>query len=284
MNTNSNTYTVIYATVLVVLVAAVLAYVSTSLKDTQQRNIDIETKQSILLSVNLAQGVDKADDKATYIEKEYDKYITDSYIVNAQGDKIEGDAFKVVLKEQFDIMRQANPDVSLLKLPVFVCTMDDGRRIDILSIYGAGLWGPIWGYVSVEQDYKTVYGATFAHKGETPGLGAEISTPHFSSQYKGKELFDGNTFTPIAVVKGGAQKGSLHEVDAISGGTITSHALQNTMTSWLEYYLPYFEKQKEANKKNVVEIFTPTDTLTIQVGNEVDVVEDKENDTKEESK
>ena len=176
MNTNSNTYTVIYATVLVVFVAAVLAFVSTSLKDKQQRNVDLETKQSILISVNLATDADQVKDKASYIEKEYNKYITDSYIVNSKGEKIAGNAFDVDLKTQYDIMRLGGKSEDL-KLPVFVCTTKDGKRVEVFPAYGAGLWGPIWGYVSIMDDYNTVYGAFFGHKSETPGLGGEVATP-----------------------------------------------------------------------------------------------------------
>lgn len=244
MNTNSNTYTVIYATVLVVLVAAILAFVSTTLKDKQQRNIDLETKQSILTSVNLATKADEAKDKAAYIEKEYSKYITDSYVVDEQGNKVAGDAFKISRKEQYDRMRLA--EGKNLRLPVFVCTLDNGEKIEIFSVYGAGLWGPIWGYVSVKSDYSTVYGANFGHKGETPGLGAEIATPWFQKQFQGKELFDNGTFCSITVKKGGATPGNKHEVDAISGGTITSRSLDTTIRNWFDYYMPYIQKQLAA--------------------------------------
>ena len=141
-------------------------------------------------------------------------------------------------------MKQANPDVSKLTLPVFVCTLDDGSKVEIFPIYGAGLWGPIWGYVSLKDDYNTIYGATFLHKGETPGLGAEIATPNFSNQFIGKSIFDGGSLVSVTVVKGGAPEGSAHEIDAISGGTITSRALENAIRQWLEYYEPYLEKQK----------------------------------------
>lgn len=244
MNTNSNTYTVIYATVLVVFVAAVLAFVSTTLKDKQQRNVDLETKQSILTTVNLASKADEVKDKAAYIEKQYSKYITDSYIVNEAGDKISGDAFTVNLKEQYDKMRLSS-DKGLL-LPVFVCTLDNGERIEIFPNYGAGLWGPIWGYISLKSDYNTVYGAYFSHKSETPGLGAEIATPRFQKQFEGKEIFDGSSFCSVTIKKGGATPGNKHEVDAISGGTITSRSLDSTIRSWFDYYLPYIEKQKAA--------------------------------------
>lgn len=246
MNTNSNSYTIIYSTVLVILVAVVLSFVALTLKERQQKNVDTETRQSILMSVNLAKDADKAENKNQYIETEYNKYITESFLVNAKGEKLEGDAFSLSLKSQYDIMKQANPDASKLTLPVFVCTTDNGKRVEIFPIYGAGLWGPIWGYLSLEDDFNTVYGATFLHKGETPGLGAEIATEHFSGQFVGKTIFDGNSFTSIAVVKGGAPDDDIHGVDAISGGTITSNAVQRTIAQWLGYYLPYIEKQKAA--------------------------------------
>lgn len=252
MNTNSNTYTVIYATILVVLVAAVLAYVSTSLKGRQQRNVDLETEKSILMSVNLAQDADNAKDKAAYIEKEYKKYITDSYLVNAKGEKVKGDAFSVTLKSQYDIMRMPEPDLDRLTLPVFVCTLDNGKKVQIFANYGPGLWGPIWGYISVEDDFSTIYGATFGHKGETPGLGAEIATTSFSDQFKGKSIFDGSTFSSILIMKGGAKKGSTNQVDAISGGTITSRSLQENIRKWFGYYLPYIEKQKKVEENKEV--------------------------------
>ncbi|HIT48042.1 MAG TPA: NADH:ubiquinone reductase (Na(+)-transporting) subunit C [Candidatus Coprenecus stercoripullorum] len=269
MNTNSNTYTIIYSTIMVVVVAVVLAYVSISLSGRQQANVETETRQSILYSVNLAREADQAKDKNSYIETEYKKYITDSYLVNAQGDRIEGDAFPLALasglKSQYDIMKQSNPDVSRLTLPVFVCTTEKGERVEIFAIYGAGLWGPVWGYISLNDDYNTVYGATFGHKGETPGLGAEIATPHFSDQFKGKCIFDGNTFTSVSVIKGGAPEGDIHGVDAISGGTITSRAVDNTIRQWFSYYLPYIEKQKAA--KAQAEAITPNTEDNHEEGN-----------------
>lgn len=264
MNTNSNTYTVIYATILVVVVAAVLAFVSVSLSGRQNANVATETRQSILSSVNLAKDADQAKNKNSYIEAEYNKYITDSYLVNANGDKVEGEAFPLALasglKSQYDIMKQADPDVAKLTLPVFVCTTDDGSRVEIFPVYGAGLWGPIWGYISLKDDYSTIYGATFLHKGETPGLGAEIATDWFSGQFKGKSIYDGDNMVSVSVVKGGAPEGDIHGVDAISGGTITSRSLEKAIRQWFEYYKPYFEKQKAA-KAQAEAAAEPTNTV-----------------------
>ena len=113
MNTNSNTYTIIYSTIMVVIVAAVLAYVSVSLSGKQQANVNTETRQSILSSVNLGQGADEASDKNAYVEQEFNKYITDSYLVDAQGNKVEGDAFSLALtaglKSQYDSLSSSAP-------------------------------------------------------------------------------------------------------------------------------------------------------------------------------
>lgn len=265
MNTNSNTYTVIYATILVVVVAAVLAFVSVSLSSRQNANVATETRQSILSSVNLAKDADQAKNKNSYIDAEYNKYITDSYLVNVQGDKVEGDAFPMALasglKSQYDIMKQAKPDVSKLTLPVFVCTLDDGSRVEIFPLYGAGLWGPIWGYISLKDDYSTIYGATFLHKGETPGLGAEIATAHFSGQFPGKTIFDGDNLVSVSIVKGGAPEGDIHGVDAISGGTITSRSLEKAIRQWLEYYKPYLEKQLAAKAQAQAAAESTTNTV-----------------------
>src|SRR5574344_108381 len=268
MDTNKNLYTVIYATVLVVLVAAILAFVASSLKSKQQTNIDIEKQMSLLKAVGLAEEAEAQADKTTYIENEFAKYMTSSLLVNYKGEAseeiksdasdkegiVKSPAFKIDLKAQYDLMKEiaAAPEEqkealrAKLQLPVFECTLPSGEKLYLFSCYGAGLWGPIWGYVAVNDDFNTVYGASFGHKSETPGLGAEISTDKFGQQFAKKQLFDNSTFTSINIMKGGATPGSLHEVDAISGGTITSKSLDATIKNWLEFYLPYIEKCKKA--------------------------------------
>ncbi len=211
MDTNKNLYTIVYSTILVVVVAVVLALASYLLKDRQQRNVAIETKMMILKSVNLAKDASKADDKPTYIEQEYSKFITDSSIT--EGDKT---------------------------LPLYICRMENQEKYYIVKLHGAGLWGPIWGYISFKSDLSTIYGAVFAHKGETPGLGAEISTARFSDQFIDKTIFEGENFVSVSVVKGGAATGN-HEVDAISGGTITSKAVEAMLKSCIGDYLNFFK-------------------------------------------
>ena len=212
MDTNNNTYTVIYATVMVVIVAALLALASYLLKDRQQRNVALETKQQILKSVKLGQDAETADDKATYIEGLYDKHIAETKVTSGAEE-----------------------------LTLYICTIESGEKLYIIPVHGTGLWGPVWGYVALKSDFNTIYGATYDHKGETPGLGAEIATPEFTKQFEGKQIFTNGEFKSILVVKGGADTGSTNEVDAISGGTITSKAVEDMLFKSIGHYLEYFK-------------------------------------------
>ena len=236
MDTNKNSYTIIYSIVMVVLVAAVLAFVSLSLKDKQNENISNEKKQYLLASVGL--GADA----------NFDQVITEAIVVDGNGkvvntatsDIAKSEAFNISTSEQTSLMKDGAPKEEL-RLPVFIADLPDGSQAYIFSAYGAGLWGPIWGWVSLKTDLSTVVGVKFDHSGETPGLGAEIATPKFAGQFTGKEMFTEGEFTSIAIVKGGAKEGSTNEVDAISGGTITSKALDASIRMWMEAYLPYIK-------------------------------------------
>jgi len=233
MDTNKNLYTVIYATIMVVVVAVVLALASYLLKERQQRNIEIEKKQMILKSAHLAADVDKAKDMATYIEDEYDKYITDT-TVNSSGQT----------------------------LPLFICRVGS-ESYYIVPLHGTGLWGAIWGYLTLRGDLNTVYGTVFDHKGETPGLGAEITTNGFADQFIDKKLFDGDDFKSIQVVKGGNSQGNPHQVDAISGGTITSKGVEAMLKNCISQYLEYFKTLRVNNIPASDTLFAPvTDTLS----------------------
>jgi len=224
---------------MVILVAAVLSFTAIQLKPRQDKNVEVEKKLDILKSVNLEGNYKEAGDKNTYVESLYDKYITDSYVINSVGTKREDvKAFDVNLKQEL-----AKP-VEERNLPIFVCTHDNGQENYIIPVLGKGLWGPIWGYVALEKDYNTIYGAVFAHKSETPGLGAEIDTKWFQAQFIGKKLFDDKqNFTSIKIVKGGADPNSNNSVDAISGGTITSVALEKTIKECLGSYEKYFKSK-----------------------------------------
>jgi len=231
MDRNSNVYTFIYASVMVILVAAILSFAAFNLKPFQAKNVEIEKKQNILASVNIA---------ATAVDAEqiYSEKIVNSYIVNSKGEKVDGDAFTV------DLKKERAKQVEDRQLPVFECNIDGNLKY-ILPLYGAGLWGPIWGYISVDSDMNTIFGATFDHQGETPGLGAEIATKPFQEQFAGKTIFDSNgEFYSIIVAKSNETAPAEHKVDAISGGTITSKGLQNMVMDDLGAYKAFFNQKK----------------------------------------
>ncbi len=236
MDTNKNSYTIIYSIVMVVIVAAVLAFVSLSLKDKQNENISNEKQQYLLASVGLG-----ADANFAEVIKEAIVVDGNGKVVNtATSDIAKSEAFNISTSEQTALMKNGAPKEDL-RLPVFIADLPDGSKAYIFSAYGAGLWGPIWGWVSLKTDLSTIAGVKFDHSGETPGLGAEIATPGFSGQFAGKEMFNNGEFISIAIVKGGAKEGSTNEVDAISGGTITSKALDASIRMWMEAYLPYIK-------------------------------------------
>lgn len=218
MNRDSNAYTIIYASVMVLLVAIVLAVTSQSLKSFQNENEANDKRQQILSSINV---------KATPAEAEgeYNKYITDAFLINPQGEKVEGDAFAI------DVLKAFRQNV----YPVFVANVNGSTKY-IMALYGAGLWGPIWGYIAVDDDKNTIFGADFSHQGETPGLGAEIVNPSFSNQFVGKKLFYDGAFKSVAVVKPGKSVAGQDYVDGISGGTITSQGVDLMLYSSLAGY------------------------------------------------
>lgn len=221
MNKNSNIYIILYATVMVVVVATLLAVAALSLKDRQNANMLGEKKQAILSSL----AADGAD---------YDEYVS-AYAVDAEGRRIENVSADEALQLLFDLKGAFEKGT----YPVFEA--GDGRIV--LPVIGTGLWGPIWGYVALEKDMNTVSGVVFGHQSETPGLGAEIATPKHWAQYVGKTVFEGNELVAVKLKKGGATPGNPHEVDAISGGTKTSDGVSAMLYNCLEAYLPLLTAQ-----------------------------------------
>ena len=165
MNTNSNSYTIIYASVMVIIVAFLLAFVSSSLKEQQNKNVELDTKKQILAALNIA---DVEDAEATY-----NSVVKGDMLMQADGSLVANEgAFNTTYKGE----------IAEGRLHVFECEVD-GQKKYVIPVYGAGLWGPIWGYIGLNEDKNTVYGVYFSHAGETPGLGAEITTPKFQGQF-----------------------------------------------------------------------------------------------------
>ena len=220
INTNSNLYIVVYSTVMVVVVAALLAVAALSLQPRQNANELGEKKASILASLSAA-------------DRSYDDYIV-ARVLDAEGREVEG-------ADVFALLNDLPGAFEAGRFPIFEA--QDGRVV--IPVTGSGLWGPIWGYVALESDMNTLAGIIMAHKGETPGLGAEIATEKYQSKFVGKTLFEGDEFVSVALRKGGA-KDAAHEVDAITGGTKTSDGVTAMLRTSLGHYLPLLRARRAA--------------------------------------
>ncbi len=234
MKKQSNIYALLYSVGLVLVVGVVLSVIYQSLRPTQQENEANDMKAQILRAALISgEGKD--------IPTLFDEHVVRSYIVDYHGNIVNQDpqaAFAACQNMSAEIKKA--PDSRLL--PVFECKTDQGLKY-IIPVYGAGLWGPIWGYVAFDSNGDTIYGAYFAHQGETPGLGAEIEKPAFSDQFRGKDIFSGHgRFTSVKVCKPGQEPQEGAYVNGVSGGTITSQGVDKMLRESLEPYTEYLKK------------------------------------------
>lgn len=218
LDTNSDIYAILYSVVVVVIVAFLLAGVSSALKPKQDANVELDKKKQILASLNERNLPDAA---ATY-----DALIVADPIVDAQGNTVaENGGFKV-----------ANDAVSESNLPLYIAKLADGSKKYIIPMTGNGLWGGIWGYLALNDDCNTIYGVYFSHASETPGLGAEIASDKFQSRFPGREVYrDGNV--ALTIVKKVTDE--TVEVNAISGATITCNGVNDMLQRKLAPYKAY---------------------------------------------
>ena len=237
MNKNSNTYQIIYAAVMVLIVGTLLAFIYMSLKPQQDINRANDKRKQILSAVHIT----PTDDNS--VEDTFNKYIVAGYLVNNEGVVIDSTA-----NVAFDVNMKNNIKEDERKLPVFKCRLDDGSTKFVFPVYGAGLWGPIWGYLAIDNNGIDVYGAYFSHESETPGLGAEISNENFQSQFQGKKIFVDGEFKSLGVMKAGQKPtDGADYVNAISGGTITSRGVQSMLKDCITPYEPFFRKLQTNN-------------------------------------
>ncbi len=242
----SNAYIFRYAAIMVVIVAAVLSSAATFLKPMQERNMAIDKMQSILAAAGKA---NVSTDDAIPI---FNEFISNMVVIDNNGNvlddytgdaKQDSEAFNINLKNELFNKSRGND----FRLPLYVVDRPEGK-LYIIPLLGTGLWGPVWGNIALKDDFSEVYGVTFDHKSETPGLGAEINTPSFQDQFVGKRILDeqGN-FVSIQVVKGGVSSlpgdQQKHKVDAITGGTITGNGVNDMIENVIESYVPFFQKQ-----------------------------------------
>jgi Na+-transporting NADH:ubiquinone oxidoreductase subunit C len=260
IDVNSNKYTFGFAAVMVIVVASILAFASESLKDRQKANVKVEKMQNILTSVGYNASADEA-------EALYNSKLQAAFVLNGAGQTVSEDkeqAFNVDVQKDYrgGLSKLYNKhrksltswDWAALEgelveagatYPLYKMESANGAVAFVVPMVGTGLWGPVWGYVAVGEDGSTIKGASFDHKTETPGLGAEINQASFQRPFIGKQLMnEAGEYEGITVMKGGA-KGSVHAVDAISGGTITSNGVTEMLQRTLYIYKPFFASLKE---------------------------------------
>ena len=238
---HSTSYIIRFVLIMTTLAALVLASLNTFLGPKHAMNEKIYNKRAVLAAVK-----DQLDGKQI-------KDLTDEDVETIFTTKIQqvalsmsGDVVDGMTAEAIDLSRERKKPESDRLLPLYLYTNESGQIFYILSIRGKGLWDEIWGSVALKDDLKTVAGASFDHKGETPGLGAEIKdNPSFPDQFIGKQITDdGGTYTSIVVKKGGIRNPT-YEVDAISGATVTCNGVTEMLFRGIKYYQPYFTKLEQ---------------------------------------
>ena len=237
MNTNSNSYTIIYASVMVVIVAFLLAFVSSALKPTQDKNVELDKKKQILAALNIR---DLADNTA--VEAKYEEVIVADQIVKADGAIVKDGAAK-----DEDGFKVNNKEISEENLPIYVCNVN-GETKYVIPMSGRGLWGGLWGYVAVNNDFQTVFGAYFSHESETAGLGSLIADLPFQEKFIGKHIFtaENTDKVELTVVKKGkveADKAD-YQVDGLTGATLTTNGVAEMVNSGLQKYVGFFNANK----------------------------------------
>lgn len=236
--TDSNSYTIIFSVVLVVVVGTLLSFFANFTKADRVKNDQVKAQIDILNAI----GVDANRANATEM---FGKYIKEQKVI--EGDKISDDptAYLIDVKKELDNAKQGITQ----RLPLFIA-QKDGESLYILPVRGNGLWDAIWGYIALNDDLKSINGVYFDHKGETPGLGANITEKFFTDDFKGENIYDASgTFKGVEISKSNGDPNNAdkldNQVDAISGATITGNGVGAMINSGIRSYLPYFETLKK---------------------------------------
>ena len=226
LNTNSNVYTLVYASVLVIFAAFLLAFVASALKSKQDENIANDKRGQILAALNIR-------NTANVVEA-YKQNIVAAPVLNVKGEVVDtAGGFDL---ESKDITAK---DDNAKRLPLYVAKVNNDT-IYVVPLYGRGLWGGISGYLALKKDFETVYGAYFTHESETAGLGARIVEEEFQQKFVGKKVFTDSTFSHVALALSKKIEDPEHQVDAITGATLTSNGVTDMFATSLLPYKRYF--------------------------------------------
>lgn len=246
--TESNGYTLLFATGMVIVVGALLAFIAQTLKPTINENKRIEKQQNILYAMGVNENKADEKNKVYFISKdivgdEFDKYITKQLVItNDTQTKEDDQAYLIDIKKEQTSAKEGNER----RLPLFIGEKE-GEPFYVVPIRGKGLWDAIWAYVAMDEN-MVVKGAYFDHKGETPGLGANIKERFFMDDFIGEHLMSNGSFKGITVSKSNGDPKNVdkqdNEVDAIAGSTITGDGVSAMIRNELKLYVPYFKNLK----------------------------------------
>lgn len=242
INTEKNVYTVVFAVVMVIVVGSILAFAASGLREKIKENERFEKQQNILYAMGVNENVDEGSVNfipAKGVEDEFKKYIKEQLVI--EGEKITPDdqAYLIDMKKQLANAKKGETP----KLPVLIGEKD-GKKYYIIPLYGKGLWGPIWGFISLDNT-MVVQGVYFDHLTETPGLGANIKQRYFMDDFSGESILKGTEYAGIKVAKGNNDPLNKtkddNEVDALAGATITGNGVSAMIKETVNLYKPYFQ-------------------------------------------
>lgn len=293
---DSNLYTIVFSTIMVVIVGGILAFVSLSLSPTQQANISNEKMQNILQAIGIPETDGVLRENSGKI---FNDFVKRRITINYKGDilsdksadqaidsKDELDAFNIDLRKEYSkfvkpIMNKYKGDKERIKeelskstdihFPIFVCE-SNGKTYYVLSASGKGLWDDIWGYIGLNSDLISISGAVFDNKGETPGLGTKMTEDWFQDQFVGKKISDGSQFVPIKVLKPGKELNEF-QVDGISGATFTGVGVDEMLKRSIEVYYNFFKLNPEfsgnQSKEEVIIETTESDSTLVSTNDSI---------------
>jgi Na+-transporting NADH:ubiquinone oxidoreductase subunit C len=250
----SNTYVIVFSAVLTIILGGLLSLANQGLKPMQQKSEELDTKKKILSAVTDLKGKKGNEILELYAES------IESIVVNYNGDIVEtDDKGAKVVAENVDIAKNYKKAPEDRLYPVFKYHKPGNRdavEAYIFPIYGAGLWGPIWGFIALETDLNTIKGVSFDHKTETPGLGARITTAEISNRYIGKKIYDNNgQLASVFMLKGENNPASMldeHHIDGMSGATLTGKGVNQMLDNYFKYYQSYIKEAKGEEAENKV--------------------------------